>query len=117
MHVNGMGWRRAAGRLAAGAGVAVATLVGLAQQPLSQAKGRDISSLVAPLTMVDWQPPLSLPRRFRNHCHYDLNRGGWYCANHCGPDYQVYYCSPASFGCCHPGYGYCDWQGHLRCAP
>jgi hypothetical protein len=70
-----------------------------------------------PLVAVDWQPPISLPPRFRNHCRYDPHRAGWYCANHCGPDYQFYYCSPASFGCCHPGYGYCDWQGHLRCAP
>jgi hypothetical protein len=70
-----------------------------------------------PLIAVDWQGPQSLPPRFRNHCRYDVNHGGWYCANHCGRDYQFYYCSPASFGCCHVGYGYCDGRGHLRCAP
>jgi len=66
---------------------------------------------------VDWQPPRSLPARFRNHCRYDPIHGRAYCANHCGPDYQFYFCSQESFGCCHPGYGYCDWKGHLRCAP
>jgi hypothetical protein len=70
-----------------------------------------------PLVAADWQGPLSLPPRFRNHCRYDPVHGGWYCANHCGPDYQFYFCSPESFGCCRPGYGYCDWKGHLRCAP
>ena len=71
----------------------------------------------APIVAVDWQGPLSLPPRFRNHCSYDVDHGRWYCSNHCGIDYQFYFCSPASFGCCHPGYGYCDWNGHLRCAP
>ena len=70
-----------------------------------------------PLVAVDWQPPWSLPPRFRNHCRYDPLRGRSYCANHCGPDYQFYFCSQESFGCCHAGYGYCDWKGHLRCAP
>jgi len=71
----------------------------------------------APLVTVDWQGPRSLPPWFRNHCRYDPIHGRRYCANHCGPDYQFYFCSPESFGCCHPGYGYCDWKGHLRCAP
>lgn len=71
----------------------------------------------APAVRVDWQPPWSLPPRFRNHCRYDRVRGRRYCANHCGPDYQFYFCSSESFGCCHSGYGYCDWKGHLRCAP
>jgi hypothetical protein len=70
-----------------------------------------------PVVRVDWQSPWSLPPRFRNHCRYDRVRGRPYCANHCGPDYQFYFCSQESFGCCHPGYGYCDWKGHLRCAP
>jgi hypothetical protein len=69
-----------------------------------------------PLTSVDWQQPSALPRAFRNHCHYD-GEGRFYCSNHCGLDYQFYYCTPASFGCCRPGFGYCDWKGHLRCAP
>jgi hypothetical protein len=71
----------------------------------------------APVVTVDWQEPWSLPPRFRNHCGYDVNHGAWRCSDHCGIDYQFYFCSPASFGCCHPGYGYCDWNGHLRCAP
>ncbi len=71
----------------------------------------------APAIVVDWQGPLSLPPRFRNHCSYDVDHGRWYCANHCGADYQFYFCSQASFGCCRLGYGYCDWKGHLRCAP
>ena len=74
------------------------------------------SLLGRPLTSVDWQPPSALPRAFRNHCHYD-GTGRFYCSNHCGLDYQFYYCTPASFGCCRPGFGYCDWKGHLRCAP
>ena len=74
------------------------------------------SPLARPLTAVDWQPPAALPRAFRNHCHFD-GEGRFYCSNHCGLDYQFYYCTAASFGCCRPGYGYCDWKGHLRCAP
>jgi hypothetical protein len=71
----------------------------------------------APVVAVDWQGPWSLPPRFRNHCGYAVNHGAWRCSDHCGIDYQFYFCSPASFGCCHPGYGYCDWNDHLRCAP
>ena len=69
-----------------------------------------------PLVAADWQLPSALPRAFRNHCHFD-GEGRFYCSNHCGLDYQFYYCTPASFGCCRPGFGYCDWKGHLRCAP
>jgi hypothetical protein len=84
---------------------------------LAQAGSLDSASGFAPLVTVDWQPPLSLPPRFRNHCRYDANRSRVYCSNHCGIDYEFYYCSPASFGCCRRGYGYCDWRGRLRCAP
>jgi len=66
---------------------------------------------------VDWQDPESLPPRFRNHCVVDIRRGRSYCSNHCGLEYQFYYCSPKSFGCCHVGYGYCDGAQLLRCAP
>jgi hypothetical protein len=66
---------------------------------------------------ADWQYPEQLPRRFRNHCSFDVNHGRFYCSDHCGIDYQFYFCSPVSFGCCRPNFGYCDWQGHLRCAP
>ena len=66
---------------------------------------------------VDWQWPQWLPRRFRNHCAIDTFSGRPYCSDHCGLDYQFYLCSPASFGCCHIGSGYCDWNGLLRCHP
>ena len=66
---------------------------------------------------ADWQGPLSLPPRFRNHCVIDFFSGRHYCSNHCGIDYQFYYCTPAAFGCCHIGRGYCGWDGGLRCAP
>jgi hypothetical protein len=72
------------------------------------------------IVVVDWQSPQTLPRRFRNHCSYD-GYGGYggrsYCSDHCGSDYQFYYCSHASFGCCRVGSGYCDWSGFLRCHP
>jgi hypothetical protein len=74
-------------------------------------------SVAGPLIAADWQDPQALPPRFRNHCRYDPMRGRWYCSNHCGADYQFYFCSRASFGCCRLGRGYCDWRGHLRCAP
>jgi hypothetical protein len=66
---------------------------------------------------VDWQGPMSLPRRYRNHCSYDVVHGRYYCSDHCGLDYQFSYCSRESFGCCHLGLGYCDWNGILRCRP
>jgi hypothetical protein len=66
---------------------------------------------------VDWQGPLSLPPRFRNHCAIDAFSGRPYCSNHCGFDYQFYYCWRQSFGCCRIGFGYCDWNGLLRCHP
>jgi hypothetical protein len=66
---------------------------------------------------VDWQGPEQLPPRFRNHCTFENFTSRPYCSDHCGVDYQFYYCSPASFGCCHLGHGYCDWNGVLRCHP
>jgi hypothetical protein len=56
-----------------------------------------------------------LPRRYQNHCGFYY--GHFICLDHCGLDYQVYYCSRASTGCCHAGHGYCDEAGHLRCGP
>jgi hypothetical protein len=85
--------------------------------PHAAAAGMDHSAIGRPVIAVDWQGPLSLPPRFRNHCRYDAEHGAWYCADHCGIDDQFYFCSPASFGCCRIGYGYCDWKGRLRCAP
>jgi hypothetical protein len=56
-----------------------------------------------------------LPRRYQNHCGYEA--GHFICEDHCGIDYQVYYCSKVSNGCCHVGRGYCDNAGHLQCSP
>jgi hypothetical protein len=69
------------------------------------------------LIRADWQGPLSLPPRFRNHCSFNLSRGRYYCSDHCGVEYQFYYCAKDSFGCCRVGRGYCDWDGYLRCRP
>lgn len=66
---------------------------------------------------VDWQYPWQLPQRFRNHCTYERFTGRPFCSSHCGSDYQFFYCSQASLGCCHLGRGYCDWSGLLRCSP
>jgi hypothetical protein len=66
---------------------------------------------------VDWQYPWQLPPRLRNHCVYERFTARPFCSDHCGSDYQIYYCSEASFGCCHLGRGYCDWNGLLRCHP
>jgi hypothetical protein len=65
-------------------------------------------------TIADWQYPWQLPPRFRNHCAYEYFTARPYCSNHCGSDYQFYYCSELSFGCCHLGRGYCDWNGLFR---
>jgi hypothetical protein len=65
----------------------------------------------------EWQEPQDLPPRFRNHCKFDVSSGRYYCSDHCGPDYQIYYCSQWSFGCCHIGAGRCGFDGLLRCRP
>jgi hypothetical protein len=100
------------------AGVTAAALAGMlcALSLASYAAELNYTPVQPPLISVDWQNPMSVPLRFRNHCHFDAF-GRYYCSNHCGLDYQFYYCSEASFGCCHPGYGYCSWDGMLRCAP
>ena len=56
-----------------------------------------------------------LPRRLQNHC--TLFNGHFVCADHCGNDYQVFYCGRYTTGCCHIGRGYCDASGALRCLP
>jgi hypothetical protein len=71
----------------------------------------------ADIVPADWQYPQQLPPRFRNHCGYEYFTARPYCSDHCGSNYQFYYCSEASFGCCHLGRGYCDWNGLLRCHP
>jgi len=96
---------------------ALAVVMSLAWPPHARAGELNYTPAEVPLVRVDWQDPALLPPRFRNHCGFDVTRGRWICANHCGIDYQFYFCSPASFGCCHTGYGYCDWNGSLRCAP
>ena len=58
---------------------------------------------VAPTAALpgDWQTPDQLPPAFRNHCTFENFTQRPYC----------------SFGCCHLGHGYCDWNGVLRCHP
>ncbi len=62
-----------------------------------------------------WTAMPLLPRRYQNHC--GIYEGHFVCADHCGVDYQVYYCSRTATGCCHVGEGYCDSTGKLRCGP
>ena len=70
-----------------------------------------------PLVLIDWQAPEMLPRQFQNHCRFDPVSSRYYCSDHCGSDYQFYYCSRQSFGCCMVGRGYCDGEAQLRCGP
>jgi hypothetical protein len=101
-------------RVAAGlTGISAALVMSLTWS--SPLRAGELNYTPAPLLRVDWQDPTIQPPHFRNHCGFI--RGRWVCSNHCGIDYQFYFCSPASFGCCHTGYGYCDWKGSLRCAP
>lgn len=92
-------------------------LIGVASVSPCRAGKTVDEAAAAPLIQVDWQGPRSLPPRFRNHCAYDAVSGRPYCSDHCGFDYQFYSCSRHSFGCCRPGFGYCDWNGWLRCHP
>ena len=62
-----------------------------------------------------WGAMPLLPRRHQNHCGDRF--GHFICADHCGVDYQLYYCSKTATGCCHVGEGYCDGSGKLRCMP
>ncbi|MFZ0112822.1 MAG: hypothetical protein WAL15_00550 [Xanthobacteraceae bacterium] len=68
-----------------------------------------------PQFSYSWSPLPLLPPRFQNHCGYF--NGNYVCANHCGPNYQFYYCSDWSSGCCHIGLGYCNPGGVLHCNP
>jgi hypothetical protein len=96
---------------------ALAFLICIAGDAACSADQAVDSPAAAALVQVDWQVPQSLPPRFRNHCVYDSFSGRPYCSDHCGFDYQFYYCSRQSFGCCRIGFGYCDWNGLLRCHP
>lgn len=62
-----------------------------------------------------WAALPLLPRQLQNHCGY--YNGHFICADHCGAEYQVYYCPNTASGCCHVGLGYCDFGGRLRCSP
>jgi len=97
--------------------IALALLAATASAPGGVADRAVRAPEVAPVIYADWQEPQSLPRRFRNHCGYDPYSGRAYCSDHCGYDYQFYFCAPHSFGCCRVGFGYCDWRGFLRCHP
>ncbi len=92
-------------------------LAWLSVQPASAGWNAGSVSAVREVVRIDWQYPWQLPPRFRNHCAYEYFTARPYCSNHCGSGYQFYYCSPASFGCCHLGGGYCDWGGLLRYHP
>jgi hypothetical protein len=107
----------AASRLNAVKNLAIALLSCAACALASPAAQAADSSADPPVILADWQGPLSLPPQFRNHCSYDRFSHRYLCANHCGIDYQFYYCLPESFGCCHIGRGYCGWDGYLRCSP
>jgi hypothetical protein len=108
--------RRSAGCFPQLPAFALALLTGFAWSSL-QAGELNFSTAGAPIIYADWQDPSMLPPRFRNHCRFDPYRGRYLCSDHCGLDYQFYYCSQGSFGCCRTGYGYCGWDGLLRCAP
>jgi len=62
-----------------------------------------------------WAAMPPLPRRYQNHCI--VHDGRFVCSDHCGVDFQIYYCSKTVTGCCHVGRGYCDGTGKLRCSP
>ena len=76
--------------------------------------GRQYSPAVEQFS-YNWVAMPLLPRRYQNHCGY--YNGHFTCADHCGADYQIYYCANAAAGCCHIGQGYCDGAGNLRCSP
>jgi hypothetical protein len=94
---------------------ALALAVLAAAVSASAARAGDMNSGL--VVRVDWQTPDQLPPRYRNHCTFENFTSRPYCSDHCGIDYQFYFCSEASFGCCHLGHGYCDWSGVLRCHP
>jgi hypothetical protein len=90
--------------------VAIMAAAGAAAEPRAELASPGMTQFSYSLVPM---PPL--PRRHQNHCGY-VN-GHYVCADHCGADYQVYYCPTSATGCCHVGLGYCDAAGRLRCAP
>lgn len=96
---------------------AVATLISIALAWAASA-GEPFRGSGGPfLGVFGWNDASTLPTRFRNHCSSNVTYARNYCSDHCGSDYEFYYCSRKSFGCCHVGVGYCDWDGLLRCHP
>ena len=95
----------------------LALLTGVAWGQACAAATPEIVPASGPAILADWQYPESLPPRFRNHCSTEYFTNRPYCSDHCGSDYQFFYCSEGSFGCCHLGRGYCDVYGLLRCSP
>jgi hypothetical protein len=95
-------------------GVALFAVMATAGTAADKRAEPQVSPAVAQFSYSPVAMPL-LPRRHRNHCGF---YGGHYvCADHCGADYEVYYCPNNATGCCHTGLGYCDAAGQLRCAP
>jgi hypothetical protein len=92
-------------------------LLSLSAQVASAAAITGAGGVGAAVVRVDWQYSWQLPPRFRNHCTYEYFTARPFCSDHCGGNYQFYYCSAGSFGCCHLGRGYCDVSGLLRCIP
>jgi len=97
--------------------IALALLACVASASVCRTAGLNFSPASGLFVRVDWQDPALLPQRLRNHCTVENFTGRTYCSDHCGIDYQFYYCSQASFGCCRLGHGYCGWDGLLRCHP
>ena len=62
----------------------------------SVARAGETNSASGLVVRVDWQRPEQLPPRFRNHCTLENFTSRPYCSDHCGIDYQFYYCSEAS---------------------
>jgi hypothetical protein len=85
---------------------------GAAADPRAELQAPPVVEQFSSFSLVPLPP---LPRRHQNHCGYV--KGHFVCADHCGADYQVYYCPTSATGCCHVGLGYCDAGGRLRCVP
>jgi hypothetical protein len=102
---------------ATGVGLFLLASIAAGQQSAHAAPVAANLSAAGFVVRADWQEPNALPPRFRNHCQIDRFSGRPFCASHCGLDYQFFYCSRASSGCCHIGRGYCGWDGLLRCSP
>lgn len=104
--------------LVLGKALALGSVLLAAMASTASAQQRDAGRRYSPAVeqyTYSWVAMPLLPRRLQNHCGY--YEGHFVCADHCGIDYQVYFCSRESSGCCHIGHGYCDDAGQLRCSP